>query len=92
MWRFLLGQRLLQLLPPCPDNIEICYENTWTPEFIPGDVNDDGEVTIKDVTTLIDYLLGSDVTINELAADVKTDSEITIADVTALIDMLLGAN
>ena len=74
------------------DNIEICYENTWTPEFIPGDVNDDGEVTIKDVTTLIDYLLGSDVTINELAADVKSDGEITIADVTALIDMLLGAN
>ena len=74
------------------DDIEICYENTWTPEFTPGDVNDDGLVTIKDVTTLIDYLLGGDVTINELAADVKPDSDITIADVTALIDMLLGAN
>ena len=72
------------------DDIEICYESTWTPEYTLGDVNDDGQVTIKDVTVLIDYLLGSDVTINELAADVKADGNISIADVTALIDMLLG--
>ena len=74
------------------DNIEVGYESTWTPEFTPGDVNNDGSVTIKDVTTLIDYLLGGDVTINELAADLKPDGEITIGDVTALIDKLLGAN
>ena len=74
------------------DDIEICYENTWTPEYTLGDVNDDGQVSIKDVTTLIDYLLGGDVTINELAADVKSDGNISIADVTALIDMLLGTN
>ena len=72
------------------DDIEICYESTWTPEYILGDVNDDGQVTIKDVTVLIDYLLGGDVTINELAADVKADGNISIADVTTLIDMLLG--
>ena len=72
------------------DDIEICYESTWTPEYILGDVNDDGQVSIKDVTTLIDYLLGGDVTINELAADVKADGNISIADVTTLIDMLLG--
>ena len=74
------------------DNIEVGYESTWTPEFTPGDVNNDGSVTIKDVTALIDYLLGGDVTINELAADLKPDGEITIGDVTALIDKLLGAN
>ena len=72
------------------DNIEICYENTWEPEFVIGDVNDDGVTTIKDVTALIDYLLGGDVAINELAADVSGDSQITIKDVTALIDLLLS--
>lgn len=73
------------------DDIEICYEATWEPEFILGDVNDDGQVNIADVTRLIDYLLGVDNTvINSNAADVKTDGEINIADVTALIDKLLN--
>ena len=72
------------------DDIEISYEATWTPEFILGDVDDDGEVNIADVTRLIDFLLAPDSTeINAGAADIMTDSEINIADVTALIDMLL---
>lgn len=56
-----------------------------------GDVNDDGEVNIGDVTTIIDYLLGnaSD-TFNIEAADVNGDGEVNIGDVTAIIDMLLG--
>ena len=57
-----------------------------------GDVNNDNQVTIADVTTLIDYLLGGNVTINADAADVNGDNNITIADVTALIDMLLAGN
>jgi M6 family metalloprotease-like protein len=72
------------------DDIEICYEATWTPEYTPGDVNDDGRLSIADVTTLIDYLLGVDVTINEDAADANKNGEITIGDVTTIIDMLLG--
>ena len=72
------------------DDIEICYENTWTPEYTLGDVNDDGEVAIKDVTDLINYLLtGDDSNINQLAANVNGDSEISIADVTLLINYLL---
>ena len=55
----------------------------------PGDVNEDGEVTIADVTSLIDYLLGTD-EINEAAGDLNGDNNVTIADVTALIDILLG--
>ena len=60
------------------------------PQFILGDVNNDGAVNIADVTALIDYLLGSGNTVNELAADVNGDHSINIADVTALIDMLLS--
>ena len=56
-----------------------------------GDVNNDGNVTIGDVTALIDYLLGGDATSIDIeAADVNQDSNVTIGDVTALIDVLLG--
>lgn len=58
-----------------------------------GDVNDDGELTIKDVTMILDFLLGSTTTdFNELNADVTGDGLVTIADATTLIDMLLGGN
>lgn len=57
----------------------------------PGDVNGDGQLTIADVTMLIDYLLGSEpASFNVVNADVNHDSGITIADVTMLIDMLLN--
>ena len=56
-----------------------------------GDVNDKGEVTIADVTTLIDYLLGSTQIVNMENADVNRDGGVTIADVTMLIDYLLGS-
>lgn len=75
------------------DDIEVCYESTWEPEgpeFTPGDVNDDGIVNITDVTTLIDYLLGNSLTINEAAADISGDGLINISDVTTIIDFLLG--
>jgi len=61
------------------------------PSFILGDVNNDGYVTIADVTALIDYLLGGG-DINEDAADLDGDNTIAIKDVTALIDLLLGSN
>ena len=60
---------------------------------IPGDVNDDGNVSIADVTALIDYLLNSDGSAINLAnADVSGDNDVSIADVTSLIDMLLSGS
>ena len=57
-----------------------------------GDVNGDGNVTIADVTNLIDYLLGNgNVVIDERAADFNGSGDVTIADVVCLIDYLLGA-
>ena len=56
-----------------------------------GDVNGDGNVTISDVTALIDLLLGGG-TISNPAADCNGDSHVTISDVTALIDYLLGGS
>ena len=58
-----------------------------------GDVDADGNVTIADVTTLIDYLLSADATVIDVAtADGDQDGTVTISDVTALIDYLLSGS
>ena len=63
------------------------------PVILIGDVNNDGLVSIGDVTILIDYLLGSaPQSFNELNADVTQDGNISIGDITALIDKLLSSN
>lgn len=56
---------------------------------MPGDVDGDSHLTIADVTTLINILLGG---VEENAeADVNRDGQTNIADVTELINALLGA-
>jgi endonuclease I len=56
-----------------------------------GDVNMDGNISISDVTALIDFLLGTQIEVFDiLAADVNQDDAISIGDVTALIDKLLN--
>ena len=56
-----------------------------------GDADDDGAVTIADVTILIDYLLsGNADNINLDNADCDQSGDITITDVTAIIDYLLS--
>ena len=65
-------------------------EEPVEPEVLPGDVNGDGEVDIKDVSALIDYLLTGDTEgINLANADMSQDGEVSIKDVSALIDYLL---
>ena len=55
-----------------------------------GDVDGDGEVTISDVTALIDYLLsGSASGVDVNAADTDLSGSVDISDVTTLIDYLL---
>ena len=57
-------------------------------DYILGDVNDDGNVNISDVTALINILLsGGDYDIR--VADVNGDGSVNISDVTGLINMLL---
>lgn len=59
-------------------------------DILPGDVNDDGRVTIDDVVALIDYLLsGKTDGINLNNADVDRDGYVKIDDVVTLIDLLL---
>ncbi len=59
-------------------------------DFERGDVDHNGIVSVADVTTLIDFLLGSEVVICDICADVNGDSIISVSDVTTLIDQLLA--
>ena len=54
---------------------------------MPGDVNNDGDVDIADLTALIDNILGISSIPNP---DVNYDGDVDIADVVALIDIILG--
>ena len=81
----------------------ILGEAPQAPEAIvvKGDGNGDGGVSIKDVSAIIDYLMGigempgqlaadNDVaTINQEAADVNGDGKVSIQDVSCLIDLIL---
>ena len=69
--------------------------NGWEPYagigVLTGDVDDNGQVNIVDVTALIDALLNSNLgAINVANADVDGNGQVNIVDVTVLIDMLLS--
>jgi hypothetical protein len=93
------GQNLNGVMPddsghsPVSDKWElyvISATEVMSPSLI-GDVNEDGEVNIADVTRLIDYLLGNEtLPFNADNADVFKSGDINIADVTALVDLLLS--
>ena len=59
-----------------------------------GDLNFDNQVTIADVTALINIILGKDNgtthQYDHFAADVNNDGNVNISDVTALVNIILG--
>ena len=69
----------------------LCFVN-WVVHLLKpqrGDVNLDGQVTIADVTALVNIILGKD-TSGYGEADINGDGSVTIADVTALVNIILG--
>ncbi len=63
-------------------------DDTPEPQGLRGDVDNDGEVGISDVTALIDLLLAAAEA--PAVADADLDGEVAIGDVTAIIDYLLS--
>lgn len=55
-----------------------------------GDVNDDGALTISDVTALLDVIAGQAEAPGMSIADMSGDDTLTISDVTLLLDILAG--
>lgn len=71
------------------------YRKVASSETPKGDVNGDGQVSIADVTALVNIILGkatpeSNPEYNFDAANVNDDDDISIADVTALVNIILG--
>lgn len=62
--------------------------------FVPGDADGDGKVTVNDVTTIIDIILSDDfdnLSVEEFyTADTNGDGAINILDITTAIDIILG--
>lgn len=57
---------------------------------IRGDINGDREVNIADINSVIDIILGSDVSdYVRSRADVNSDGEVNIADINVIIDIIL---
>ena len=76
----------------CGTNVELpVTEVGYTYDRMLGDVNGDGNISISDVTTLIDMLVGA-ATGYPVNADMNDDGSISIADVTELIDQLLNGD
>ena len=69
--------------------ITVTLAGSTEPTYRRGDVNHDGDVTIADVSALIDYLL-NDPTLAPVEGDMDEDGDVAIGDVSALIDYLLG--
>ena len=72
------------------DNVTVYYEDTWTPEAIPGDVDGNGKVEMDDLSALINYLLTNDLSyIDPLGADATGNGSVDMDDLSALINKLL---
>lgn len=82
-----------------PDPSEAYCEMTYVaiyavvPESVLGDVTGDGEVTIADVTGILDYLSDPEgAAVNLSALDTNGDGTVTILDASFLLDYLAGAD
>ena len=73
---------------------DVTLRGVFVRDLLLGDVNRDGQITIADVTALVNIILGKDDSepyqYDHEAADVNQDGDITIADVTALVNLILG--
>ncbi len=73
------------------ENLDVSEIKVYT-SALAGDMNDDGEVNVSDVTALLNYLSDSNNVpeAGAVVADVNRDGRVNISDVTALLNMLAG--
>lgn len=62
-------------------------------DYIPGDANGDGVISVSDFTTVASYILGNTPEVFvEKAADVNKDGIISVSDLTAIANIILHGN
>ena len=59
-------------------------------KFMPGDINDDEKVNVKDLVAFAQYLAKWGVKVNELALDVNCDGKVNVKDIVRLAQYLAG--
>ena len=60
-------------------------------DHVPGDANDNGEVTVADVVTIAYHIVGAEVdNFNEFNADVNGDGEIDVTDINQTVNIIMG--
>ena len=75
------------------NQIENRYFDFSTLDFLLGDVDEDGQVSIADVMALVQHILGSTPSVfNYKAADANGDNQLSIADVSAIVGLILTGN
>ena len=75
------------------NQIENRYFDFSTLDFLIGDVDEDGQVSIADVMALVQHILGSTPSVfNYKAADANGDNQLSIADVSAIVGLILTGN
>ena len=65
-----------------------CEITVTVKDYVRGDTNGDGLVTMKDVTRLVNYLNDASIAVIDKALDVNGDGYVTIKDVTRLTEYL----
>ena len=62
------------------------------PDFIWGDANVDGAITVSDIVWVIDHILlrSTPGAFNEKAADANQDGEINISDVVKIVNLIMN--
>ena len=73
------------------NNISVTLSLIPGTTVIRGDLNNDGEVSIVDVTLLVDIILGNTTEEHTEVSDVNGDGDTNITDVTTLVSNILGA-
>lgn len=67
------------------------WETYTVRNYTPGDTNDDGRITVSDITGMVDYVVGREVEqFTTSAADMNGDGKVTVGDITMLIDLILS--
>lgn len=56
-----------------------------------GDVNEDGDVNVSDVTSLVNKILGT-VYFADNVCDINGDGEVNVSDITSLVNQILGGS
>ena len=63
----------------------------YEPDYVLGDANGDGKVTITDAVYVVNYILGQPAAdFCEEAADLNGDNNITITDAVMIVNIILG--